>query len=328
MNKIIKLLKFERTYQNRAILQLNFDVESVIHVGSGATSIYGAYVPLIKLETLENKVLFIIPESSWRGVLRKISENIAKVSINESESKIENVEAIFMKAHYEPETGPISHLHDKSAREELIDLLKGLQQYSNLKDLLRIFFKVELIETYKRNLEKLVEDEEARKQAENIASLLCPICRLWGGVSFRSKVIIKDSIIEEGSAEQYFRTHVAINRTTLVREEGYLYTVEYLYIKNKKIGLRMIIHNVLPQSYEAYIISGLLEFIRDVGLSVGGMKSRGIGHLKLNQNDSHVLLIKDFTKLRGEDLVKALSNSEQVATKMTINEYIDYLRGK
>ena|GEM_PF-1460940 len=301
INEVKRVLNEQAFLRSRAIISLLFKPISLIRVGRQAEL---ARLPILLVRTV-NGVLPVIPESTWRGSMRSIGEAIAKTL----SSSFKGVERLIVKSHYEEYEGTLRHKVDlefkKVSETELIGKISSKVRSLGVKFSSRLF-----------------PDEPASlRECEHILSMACPICRLWGGLGYRGKLVIGDTTIEK--AKVHNRTHVSINRCALVRMEGALFTVEYLYTNNS-IKLEIIAENLQPKTSEAKIFAATLGWITKLGLSIGGFKSRGAGHLKLDEEKSQVYLV-DYDIISKEQLVKALTKPKEVAERMSVKEYITYL---
>ena len=65
------------------------------------------------------------------------------------------------------------------------------------------------------------------------------------------------------------RTHVGVNRRSGVRGEVF-YTAGYVHLK--RVFVDIVVENVVPGSSEALILASTLEWVKELGLEVGGFK--------------------------------------------------------
>jgi len=278
-------------------ITLVFDVKSCIRIGTGGAK-REAFLPVLKISYGE-KYCPVIPESSWRGALRKIGEIVAKSSIKQPKDFKEKI----LLSHYEPEEGPIEHLIVKQIKEENEKNIEKLAEY-------------DIVERF------VPTREEAKNALEPMITYLCPICRLWGGPGTRSRIILEDTILQE--YKPYTRTHVGINRSTRTREEGQLYTPEYVYIK--QLTLHLTVYNIKPKTIEAKILAGTLNWLTKLGLSIGSSKSRGVGHLTLNNEKSHAYIAEFNNITSPHKLIQTIVDITSTCEKIPLNKLIDYLK--
>ena len=306
LSRLEEVVEERRRLRTRALVRLVFKA-GPLRVGSGAERGEAAHLPVAKVETPKGSVPMIF-ESSIRGVLRRVSEWLVKASL---EALPDEVDREFASSHIEPEERPVEHFHREDGTVRPFD---------------------------PREFEKAVKEDERLKRLrdrilparvtglrgyEPLAALLCPICRLWGGLGLRGKVVIADVLLD--GAVVGVRTHVGISRRAGVREEGILYTAEYVY--PEKVVIDLVVENVVPGSSEALILASTLEGVKELGLEVGGFKSRGAGMLVLDREKSSVRYV-DYERLSGDDLLAALAKPEERGSRMSIAEFVDLLRGE
>ncbi|RLI11229.1 hypothetical protein DRO33_04415 [Candidatus Bathyarchaeota archaeon] len=321
-DRIRRFLEREATLHERAILRLRFEAR-FIRVGSALTPV-GPILAVLRVRRGSDE-LAMIPESSWRGPLRKVSEWVAKASLDAVEDGLEKA---VLAAHYEPEEEPLTHLkvaEPPVRMEDLVLAAEGLGE-ETLRRFLAPDEVREVLEAAKKLRNGLsLTDEERRKfrsSLEPLISPLCPICRLWGGPALKAKVILEDTLLK---CPTQLRSHVAINRAAGVREEERLYSAEYCL--PGELELEAVVENVLPGTTEALILAGTLEWLAGPGIELGGFKSRGSGLLRLQEENSEVLLTR-LVGLRGRELVDALVRPDEVARRLGVSDYIRYLRGE
>ena len=297
-SRLIKIVQENSKLRTRAILRLVFKPRP-LRIGSGIEAGPEARLTVATMK-FRGKTIPIIPESSWRGVLRKIGEILAKSSTFPDE-----LDQFLASNHVEPEEKPITH----EFSEELLEKLhKDVERMKNSPIISR-FIPEDVLE----------KERPSFDEYQPLLSSLCPICRLFGGPGFRGKLIICDTLLK---GEIFDRTHVSISRLTGVREEGHLFTAEY--VLPKSVNLEIIIENVIPSSGEALILSGVLNWILKLGLEIGGFRSRGAGHLTLMNEGSYVYVV-NYEKLDSNQIIKGLIKPEEVGEKLTISQYISSL---
>ncbi|RLE71580.1 MAG: hypothetical protein DRJ37_04655 [Thermoprotei archaeon] len=320
--RIRNLLEKEALLRERAILRIRFKTK-MFRIGAAFTAALSSSLPVLKVN-IGAEEFILIPESSWRGSIRKISEWVACASIEAIKDELEKA---IVKAHHEHVGGPPTHL---AGAEQPIDIAmlvmvaKELSQDGTLERFLApeevsdVISKAEKIS--KGETLTVKQEEKLRKVLEPLVAFLCPICRLWGGFGIKSKIILEDTILKPST---FMRTHVSLSRIADVREEARLYSAEYTLAN--VIELKAVIENVLPDSTEALILAGTLEWINEIGLEIGGFRSKGLGHLELESCE--VILIR-FNGLECRELVQALISPEEAGIKMPLHNYIKYLRSQ
>ena len=296
----------EGMLRNRAVIKLAFDTV-VLRIGTGAEA---GPEPRLAIATIQvnGSIKPIIPESSWRGVLRRVGELIAKAS--RFRDRLDDEMA---RSHVEPESKPITHEVEDGVLEEIHRMLREMREAGDKR-----------LETVLRFISEdaIARGKPRREEYEGLLAPLCPICRLFGGLGLRSKLVISDTLLD---ADIYDRTHVSLSREAGVREEGRLFTAEYM-VPRGYVPLEIIVHNVERGSGEAMILAGVLEWICKLGIEVGGFKSRGAGWMSLRKEDSEVYVV-EFNRLTGDEVVDLLLDPTK-GRRMTVEEYAKWLRGE
>lgn len=303
--KLRGFMKEEAKLRDRAIIRLSFK-PSTLRVGLGAEAGAEARLSIAAVEVDGIKVP-VIPESSWRGALRRIGEAIAKASLDGFKDELDRALA---SAHHEPEESPITHHVDHDLLMRLHDRLKADREGRGELARLALRFVAQ---------DALDRERPSPSEYSALLSPLCPICRLFGGPGLRSKLTISDTLL---NAQSFERTHVSLDRMTGVREEGRLFTVEYA-LPRGPIELEMVAHNVSPGSSEALILAGVLDWVSKLGLEVGGFKSRGVGQLELEGGG---VIFIDYGQVRRDRLIDALVSLDEVGERLTVGQYVERLR--
>ena len=86
----------------------------------------------------------------------------------------------------------------------------------------------------------------------------------------------------------------------------------------------LIADNVEPGTPEAKLLASTLEFIRRLGLQVGGSKSRGLGLLRVDEGASRAWFC-DFTEAHGSPALEMLLDPRK-GHKMRLEELVEFLR--
>ncbi len=303
LDELRKFLRNESELRNRALITLHFK-PSLIRIGSGREIGPEARLKIAKV-IIGDEELSIIPESSWRGTLRRIGESIAKASLESFRNALDRK---FVQIHVEPEEGPIFHEIELEELRTMHKVLKEDVDEQSRRIALRFISE-----------DALTRREPNPREYSQLLAPLCPICRLFGGPGLRSKLMIADTLLR---VQVYDRTHVSLDRMTGVRKEGHLFTAEYAF-PTEDVELKIVAHNVDPGSGEALILAGVLDWILKLGLEVGGFKSRGIGHLELASGD---VIFIDYESTSPERLLQALISPEEFGRRVSVEEYVERLR--
>jgi len=289
--------------RTRLILKLRFN-SGPLRIGGGERE--GPILQILRVP-VKGKLLPVIPESSWRGVLRRIGEWISKASRFQSPMENELV------AHH-MERDVLDHLMSTDVLEKIKEEVRAVED-----EVLERFLPRDLIS-------RLREEPEIinSRDLQSFLSVLCPICRLFGGQGLKGKLTLEDTVLNQGFSQP--RSHVAIGRIAGVREEEHLFRAEYFF--PEEVVLEVIVDNITPKSSEALILSGVIDWILKLGLEIGGFKSRGSGYLELKGGKEHSYgIFLDFQALEGRNLARAFTNPESIGRKMGLSELIAFLRG-
>lgn len=141
--------------------------------------------------------------------------------------------------------------------------------------------------------DKAVEkDITADKLATFLAENLCSACQLFGGASWRSKVLFDDlHLVESYDFPAELRDGVGIDRDSRKAVDGVKYDFEAVPA-GSQFHFRLLAENIT--SYDWPLLSmGLLELLNG-NLALGGKTSRGLGSCHLNKETFQVQST-DFT---------------------------------
>lgn len=127
---------------------------------------------------------------------------------------------------------------------------------------------------------------------EELASSLCPICRLFGSQYHGGSLHLTD-LVPEGLSKAVYtavRSHVSIERARGIRSAHQLYRVEYVEPGTRFMGYATILPDTtgprlgMPEAVEAWerameLFRELISYLnkRSGYIALGGSKSRGYG---------------------------------------------------
>lgn len=298
MNNIV----FRSKLLNRAILELYFVTKTPVHVGSGQEGT----LSLIVRFPVNGRLIPIIPSNSLKGTLRSLATKVSKsINFNQDTKKILE---LHKKDTHIPKFGDVNEKNSfiSSYENKSKDFLKNNNILNDRQ--INELSKEDVIDLY--------------------LSLNCPICTLFGSKSLSGKINIFDATPLQLSTIITY-TSASISRKTLTVEEGALYTVEAVG-PGTVFEVKVITDNVLPGSNEAKVLASLLNYIKEKGIVVGGMKSKGYGVLELNQEKSRAKLLKlnPFPKNSEEELsnINALLLKDGYYNSLTVEEYMRSLQ--
>jgi CRISPR-associated RAMP protein (TIGR02581 family) len=155
----------------------------------------------------------------------------------------------------------------------------------------------------------------------------CYVCRLFGSNMVTGKLIINDMII---NGDVYNYTSTAIYRKKRIVKEDSLFTVEYVVSDN--LMLTIIADNI-EKNKEGRLLAVILDYMIKLGIEIGGLKSRGYGLIKLDDENSRVKIV-DFKEIKDrskdDDIIyniNALALKEGYFRDMNIKDYINETMG-
>ncbi len=309
------------TLRYRFVLKLVFrsTTSPLVHVGSGF-SLGAEVLQVLKVTDSSGRYVYLIPSHSIKGVLRRISELIAKESA--LSTSFNSLEYALMRAHCEVEGEGLRHVC--SNEQDLRVIRKYVDSVLSNEAEATKYVPKDSLEEVRRSLKR--EGLIGTREVEPILATKCPICRLYGGPGLGGKVFIPDVVLREGRSVLITRT--SIERATSKVREVALFTLEALILPEFEVAV--IIEDLVPGSAEAKIIAGTLEWLANVGLELGGMKSVGLGHYVLDGERSKACLI-DYRKYASredflEKLVDVLGYAERRGR--SVSEAIKKLRSK
>lgn len=299
--------------ENKIVFEATFVAESPIHIGAGEEE---SRRELIRLPTGE----VVIPATSWKGVLRKMSEQAAR------SMALEGLEDMAVKLYTETKAG-IRYRRTEAEEElrkvaaELAEklrggktrLLNGLTDiYSTLREL---GYSEEEIEEM-RNAVGL--NERLLDSAEKILAITCPLGRLYGNNILAAKVRPLDTFIRPAIQSV---AGIAINRASNTLVKRMLYIIQAIK-KGTEIPLRIIMDNLIPGKADSRIMAATLEMIDSMGLSIGARKSSGMGRLRLVKADARILDLRRD----GEREELAIGNIRKRIEPINLTQLIRWLR--
>ncbi|MGC9069165.1 MAG: RAMP superfamily CRISPR-associated protein [Thermoprotei archaeon] len=281
---------FEPFLKNRVIIDLYLKPVTPLHIGAQSE----LFIKTIIRVKVNNKYTFIIPSESIKGSLRNLATIIARnmnFSSNEIMSIVQN------------------HKKDKHENYK--------PQNKNINEILENIF----------TKEQIAELSEKDKN-EYYASLKCPICNLFGSRNISAKLKFFDAhpIMDEKIVTLSYKTFTStsIDRDSGIAKEGALHTTEFIEPSEKiRFKLKIILNNIEQGSDTANLLANLLQYILEEGIIIGGLKSKGFGLLKIDEEKSSAELLNLTTEPKTTEEIK--NNILKLAQKEGIEKYA--LRG-
>lgn len=302
------------TINTKIIGLILFKVETPIHVGAGDTGVRRSFLRIGDS--------FVIPSSTWKGCFRSISENIAKTM------KFSYIESLSIK-FYDEKIGDIKYSPLKEGCEDFINLRgKLINIYKGLKSELPGVNEY-VIKDLIHELGFLEEEEKLSKIDENtwnrfveaFLAINCPLGKLYGNRYIAAKIRFLDTIVKGRTSE---RTVIGINRKSLTVEEDYLSFIETL--NERYIQLMFIADNLKPGEGDSKLFASTLNYIKDLGLNLGGSKSRGLGYITIDEEKTKFHII-NLMQGSIDDKIRKIANPFKYTTSTNINGLLKWLEG-
>jgi len=284
-----------RVFEAKFVGILTFTAVTPIHVGGRRE---GNVLYALRLRSSGR---LLILASTWKGALRSLAERLAPTL------QMEPLERLAL------ERVTLSQRPEDSVKDLLGDFERALRGED------AGHFRSEDV---RRVLEEIGYDlgrvEDARLALIEYLSYYCPVGRLFGNSVWAASVRFLDTLLPPAVQSRY---GVGIGRRTGTVEEHVLYRVE-------TTGARIEVPLVVVGEVEARgstpsrLLASTLEAVRELGLSVGGRRSAGLGLLQLTGARFHVVELG-----RGGDERGALLANPLEAPAMDLGEFARWLRG-
>ncbi len=264
-----------------------------LRVGKGSGELGESDSPVIKLP--DGKPY--IPGSSLKGVLRSAAEIVARsegLEICEPSPSITSFNVCSLTAELLTRIY-YALISGKTLNGKWFNsVMKGIERKYHGK----------VGEDLFKDIRKTYENEGIEGVVSKYAP--CTVCQLFGNTSLASHVEVMDSI-PETNTYVLSRTRVSIDRFRGAARGPALFTYEYVP-RGIKWKFRLVIKNVdlLGNDVKSKILRSVLSLLAsDEGfITVGGMKSVGLGHVKLLSDEVKVTkyVIKDFRLVKECEL--------------------------
>ena len=255
---------------------LKFRAESPLYVGSG--------IPLVRRPLMRQPDgAIVIPSSSWKGAFRSIAEKLAKTM------KLTGLEGLAVQLYEEKERVAYNIRKDEALKYlEKFEKALTSEEINEFKNLQETLLKL----GYKEEIEKA--KKEGRKtsmfydMAENYLALHCPVGKLFGNTVVAGKLRFFDVVLR--GIRTKTRAGVGIDRSFGGARPDILYFTE-LIPKGTLLDLRIIADNLKQGEADSRLLAEVFEWVKELGLQLGGRKSVGLGELKLLDEESEVYLV-------------------------------------
>jgi len=326
--------------RHKLIAELTLVLREPLHIGSGE---FGARRTLLRLSGR-----LVIPASTWKGALRNIAEIIARNMF----SSLSGLERITVLCYSEETSGiryrwddehakrflddvEVGRMRDEYYRardgfvENLLSQVESLTSASSIHGLgeelltmLDLGYRLYSEQELGRIIQRLRrgDDETVSRMFEDYLSSKCPIGSLFGNGALAGKVRPMDTVLGSKYVEE--RPGVGINRKSGKVEWDVLYFTEVVPA-GTEVRLKIVADNLFPGQTDSRLFAGVLEWIRELGLNIGGRKSVGLGLLELR--DSRIWV---WELGRGRDTWgEALANPFKNLDPLDVRQAVSWLRG-
>jgi CRISPR/Cas system CSM-associated protein Csm3 (group 7 of RAMP superfamily) len=290
------------------IARLVFTAETPIYIGGKREANI-----LYNLRLANGKLL--IPATTWKGALRSIAEKIAPTM------NLGGLEGIAVQN--------ITTAHDineatknvANATHNNVKLLDDFKEAVKTKKNTAIF---NANDVYEKLYRLGYTEDEILQGGENIAQLLaeylafyCPVGKLFGNHVMAGSLHFLDTIYTSGLQR---RTGIGIDRKKGIVKENALYTVE---TTDAKIQIPLVITGLLDSTGDtpSRLLASTLEYVKTLGLNIGGRKSAGLGLLTLQKAEIYAFQPGKDQDLHGEKLAFPFSDKP-----ISIEAFIERLR--
>ncbi|QOJ78813.1 hypothetical protein IG193_08710 [Infirmifilum lucidum] len=222
----------------------------------------------------------VVPFSTWKGVFRRVSEWVMYSDASLGRVLEEhgcNHDLRKCGLDGEPCTDKLRDLYRKYS--ECVDAWSrgGREEDACL--------EVEPEVLHNVNIASKVDERDFCLTARGVESALqCPVCRLYGSPYFASAVTFSDSLLR-GLLRAV--THVAIDRKTRIQREDMLYIEELAEPEEpREVQVYAVLREAFPDPKPLEVWTQTLRVLAEVGVFVGGGKSRGHGYVQLDPEKS------------------------------------------
>lgn len=248
-----------------------------------------------------------VPISSIKGVLRRVSEVIAK---NMADMVANPIEASITLAHCELENEGLRHLC-----YDINGVISDLQSLSN-DDLELLALRGFIPRDKVVEISGLLREDVVLglKHLEPFISQLCVVCRLFGGLGIAGKLRITNIILD--GVRVGGLTHIMIDRGKRVVSEGALYIEEFVDLE--KVIIEFIVKNVDPQMSEYTLLIKTIKALKHIDLVIGHSRGRGLGWLSLNDRDTQIIYVDLNQVTTTQQLIETIIRPETYGKKIEL----------
>ncbi|MEM3906995.1 MAG: RAMP superfamily CRISPR-associated protein [Nitrososphaerota archaeon] len=298
----------------RVLGQLTFTSTNGIHIGAGGEGVYRS--------SLRVGEMLVIPATTWKGVFRAISERII-VSM-----RLVGIEDTLRRLYREDGQGVGFKIDEMSPTETEALRDHITKNYEAVRDALghlaagnsEVTMKLTVLRDGDGLSDFLLKESTGKSLLQRYLGTLYPITSLYGSEGVAGKMRFLDTLAR---ALVYYKPGVGINRNTLTTSEGRLYFTEVMLPEDNLITLRLIFDNVMRGTTEARLLAATLRYVKSEGVQIGGLKSRGIGHLELNEDKSHFRILDLSEKIDLNTKIRRIASPRNWEIKI----FDEFLKG-
>lgn len=237
-------------FENRYIIEGNLTAVTALHIGAAEDEFRpnGCRNPFFR----NAAGLPLIPGSSLKGAMRS-----------------------FLEQYLSSEAGRDALLKDVPFRKDICN------EQNPCADAKRDSKLKKLLKKKEDNSEETISDYLFGTK-DGGSGKLCMVCRLFGSHCSAAKFSIRDARIISGTFEDEFeiRSGVAIDRNLGTSVENKTFTTEVVP-EGTEFSFKAVLENGDP--CEWHVVEQLLRAMEIGLIQIGGMKSRGLGEIKLTK---------------------------------------------
>lgn len=312
-----------------------------LHIGSGE---FGAGRGLLRFDGN-----VVIPASTWKGAFRNIAELLARSMV----SVLSGVERLAVLCYAEGPGGvgyrwderhiakftgglDVENLRTEYNRTRKVfveNLRSQLQSFSasslgswgeELSMMVDIGYRLFPREGEDDRIVaglKIKDEDVVSKLFEDYLACRCPIGSLLGNGVLSGKLRFMDTVLGSVGVEE--RPGVGIDRKSGRAQEDVLYFTEVVPA-GTEARLMLVADNLSPGQTDSRLFAGVLEWLKELGLQIGGRKSVGLGLMELRDARFWVWELG-----KGKDVYGAvLADPFKQAGSLDINQAVSWLRGE
>lgn len=136
--------------------------------------------------------------------------------------------------------------------------------------------------------------KEDKKDVKKIYDYCCPICKLFGTTTMKSRIYFFDAYAEEPYRIGK-RTSVGIDRITGASKRGALFDFEY--VEYGKFKTQIKLKNFF--GWQLKLLFDLFDRVNDGRITFGGLTSKGFGKMKIDDVNLEIRYYNKSTEPQG-----------------------------